>query len=317
MKWYKHPGNSINTAEIEKLIMKYGLEGYGLYWVCVEMIAGALNAENPTFELRHDAEILAHKFNIDTIKVENIMKYCIELGLFEMDITTKRIYCFALLKMLDVSTSNNPEIKKIKNSTNYQKLLDSNSRLDKIRLDKIREDKTKEKECSQKMETPLTPENQPTSSTPEVIVQLENEQIVPNKSKKSSSKLSNDELDLLEFWNKCPHLQTHKVETVKLYLQKKHRDILKVYTPIDITHAILNYDKYREKPELYLWTSNWSLAEFIVRGLHRFTNEADPLRTFRKDKGEVKKKLTTDERQAYWKRISDESKAAKEQKKQS
>jgi len=139
MKWFKHDSNALHDAKIEKLIMKYGIEGYGLYFACVEIIASELTPENITFELEHDAEILAHKFKVDTLLVENIMKYCVELGLFEVN-NENRIMCLKLAKRLDISTSQNPEIKKLIDNNNYKKLLESNSRLDQKRIDKTRID---------------------------------------------------------------------------------------------------------------------------------------------------------------------------------
>ncbi|MCP4649598.1 MAG: DUF4373 domain-containing protein, partial [PVC group bacterium] len=58
MKWFKHDTNALHDAKIEKLIMKYGIEGYGVYFACVEMIAHKLSPKKATFELEHDAEIL-------------------------------------------------------------------------------------------------------------------------------------------------------------------------------------------------------------------------------------------------------------------
>ena len=33
MKWFKHDSNALHDAKIEKLIMKFGIEGYGDRWV--------------------------------------------------------------------------------------------------------------------------------------------------------------------------------------------------------------------------------------------------------------------------------------------
>jgi len=140
IKWFKHDSNALHDAKIEKLIMKFGIEGYGLYFACIEIIASELSRENITFELEHDAEILAHKFKIDTLRVEAIMKYCIELGLFQFNIETQRIVCYKLARRLDISMSQNPEIKQILANKNFKKLLESNSRLDENRIDKIKEE---------------------------------------------------------------------------------------------------------------------------------------------------------------------------------
>jgi len=145
MKWFKHYTKSMTDAKIEKLIMKYGIEGYGIYFACLEIIAGNLTVENITFELEHDVEILAYKFKIDTVKLMQIMKYCVNLGLFEYNESNQRISCMKLLKYIDDSTAKNPEIRKIVNHCKENSELfgiipkeSEQIRLDKIRLDKNR-----------------------------------------------------------------------------------------------------------------------------------------------------------------------------------
>ena len=140
MKWFKHDSNALHDAKIEKLIMQYGIEGYGLYFACIEMIADKLTSDNITFELEHDAEILAYKFKVDTLKVETIMKFCVSLGLFQYNVETQRIVCFNLAKRLDTSMSQNPEFKKIITNPNFTHLIESNSFVKQKR----REENTKE-----------------------------------------------------------------------------------------------------------------------------------------------------------------------------
>lgn len=127
MKWFEHDSNALHDAKIEKLIMKFGIEGYGLYFACIEIIASELTSDNITFELEHDAEILAHKFKVDTLRVEEIMKYCVKLGLFQYSVETKRIVCYKLATRLDISMSQNIEFKKMLSNGNFKKLLESNS----------------------------------------------------------------------------------------------------------------------------------------------------------------------------------------------
>jgi hypothetical protein len=145
MKWFKHSTSAINDAKIEKLIMNYGIEGYGLYFACLEMIAGNISPEKVTFELEHDAEILAYKFKIDSVKVVKILRYFVDTGLFEYNESTKRITCYKLAKGLDNTTSQNPEIKAILNNLKLIKVNEiplKQNRLDKNRLEKKREDKS-------------------------------------------------------------------------------------------------------------------------------------------------------------------------------
>ncbi len=111
MKWFKH--ETKRKASVKRLIMEYGIEGYGLYMVCLELIAGDLTIDNLTFELEEDAELIAHEFKMDTIKVEKIMHRCIELGLFDLA-DSGRIRCLELAKMLDESISKNTQVKEMK-----------------------------------------------------------------------------------------------------------------------------------------------------------------------------------------------------------
>jgi hypothetical protein len=123
MKWFKHDGNALSDARIEKIIMKYGIEGYGLYFACIEIVAGALTTDNITFELEHDAEILAYKFKIDTLRVEEMMKYFVHLGLFEYNYVTNKVICGKLAKRLDNTMSQNVEIKKMIGSDEFKETL--------------------------------------------------------------------------------------------------------------------------------------------------------------------------------------------------
>lgn len=114
MKWFVHDSNAHEDSKLEKLLMKYGSDGYALYFYCLEIIAGELSPENITFELEHDAEILAYKLKIDSLRVEEIMNYCVSLGLFQFNPATKRIMCLTLAKRVDIYMSRNPEIAKIR-----------------------------------------------------------------------------------------------------------------------------------------------------------------------------------------------------------
>jgi hypothetical protein len=60
MRWFKHDADANADAKLKKVRIKYGMQGYGLYWYCLELIAGNVDVDNITFELEHDAEIIAH-----------------------------------------------------------------------------------------------------------------------------------------------------------------------------------------------------------------------------------------------------------------
>ncbi len=39
MKWFKHHSNSHRNLKYQGLIEKFGWDGYGKWWTCVELIA--------------------------------------------------------------------------------------------------------------------------------------------------------------------------------------------------------------------------------------------------------------------------------------
>lgn len=141
MKWFKHDTNAHTDAKLEKVLMKYGADGYALYWYCIELIAGKLDSQNFTFELEHDSELLGYKLKIDSLRIEEIMKYMISLGLFESSEDT--ITCLKLAKRLDTSMSGSPEVRKlIKNyhdnvMTCHDKVIAEENRTEEKRIEKI------------------------------------------------------------------------------------------------------------------------------------------------------------------------------------
>lgn len=102
MKWFKHDADASNDAKLKKLRMKYGSQGYGIYWYCLELIARNVEKHNLTFELEHDAEIIADDFKLSYDLVQHIMTYMVELGLFEN--TNGIITCLKMANRTDEYT---------------------------------------------------------------------------------------------------------------------------------------------------------------------------------------------------------------------
>lgn len=111
MKWFRHETSAHIDAKLIKLQMRYGLEGYGLYWYCLEMIAGSVEPHNLTFELEHDAEVIAHYTGLHQDKVEQVMTYMVDVGLFENDRGV--ITCLKMAKRMDSSMTSNPKMRKL------------------------------------------------------------------------------------------------------------------------------------------------------------------------------------------------------------
>jgi len=156
MLWFKHDSNAHTDAKLKKVKHKYGITGYGLYWYCIELIAQRLNKNNVSFQLEEDAELIGLEWNLDQLKVQEIMQYFVSLNLFSGD-NNGRIFCLKLAKRLDDTNAKNPEIRQIisalnNNSemlgdtpTNSEKLRAEEIRLEEIRREKKRLDKDLEK----------------------------------------------------------------------------------------------------------------------------------------------------------------------------
>lgn len=110
MRWFKHDSDAHRDAKLRKVTIKYGMEGYGLYWYVIELIAAGVDEHNLTFELDHDSEVIAHDTGIHYERVQEIITYMVNLELFEE--SRGAITCFKLLKRLDQSMTGQSKFRK-------------------------------------------------------------------------------------------------------------------------------------------------------------------------------------------------------------
>ncbi len=103
MKWFKHDTDANMDAKLQEILLDYGLEGYGLYWYCLELIAHSVTSDKLTFELEHDCRIIARNTGSSIKKVQEIMTKFIELELF--DGINGRVVCLSLSKRCDDFTA--------------------------------------------------------------------------------------------------------------------------------------------------------------------------------------------------------------------
>ena len=103
MKWFKHDTDANMDAKLQEVMLDYGLEGYGLYWYCIELIAQRVNGDNLTFELEHDCRIIARNTGSTPQKVEQMMKSFISLGLLNTD--NGHVFCLKLASRCDDFTA--------------------------------------------------------------------------------------------------------------------------------------------------------------------------------------------------------------------
>lgn len=102
MKWFKHDSNASVDSKLRKVKAKYGMEGYGLYWYCLELIAMNVEKHNLTFELEHDAEVISLDTGIHFERVQEMMHYMVDQKLFEM--SNGRITCLKMAARTDEYT---------------------------------------------------------------------------------------------------------------------------------------------------------------------------------------------------------------------
>lgn len=140
MKWFKHNSNANMDAKLQEILLDYGLEGYGLYWYCVELIAGNVDQENLTFELEHDCRIIARNTGSTVQRVQEMMTKFIELGLFED--SGGIVTCLKLAKVADDYTAKLVR-KKIDETPELPDVGESPTNSEKVPLDKIRIDKNR------------------------------------------------------------------------------------------------------------------------------------------------------------------------------
>lgn len=121
VKWFKHHTDARSDAKLRKVTIRYGAEGYALYWYCLEVIAGKVCAENLTFDLEHDADLIAHELRIDSAKVQEIMGFMVNLGLFE-ESENHTITCLKIARHLDERFARTAELKSIISSAKAREL---------------------------------------------------------------------------------------------------------------------------------------------------------------------------------------------------
>ena len=105
MKWFKHDSDANLDDKLQHLMLDHKLKGYGLYWYCLELIANKFDHSNITFELKHDARIIARNTGESEQEIEQMMQKMIDLGLFEQ--SQGLITCLKLGTRFEASGTSN------------------------------------------------------------------------------------------------------------------------------------------------------------------------------------------------------------------
>ena len=111
MKWFKHDSDANLDDKLQHLMLDYGLEGYGLYWYCLELVANKFEINNINFDLKHDARIIARNTGSSEEKVSKMMTKMVELGLFTQ--SQGIISCLKLGHRFEGSSTSNPKMRNV------------------------------------------------------------------------------------------------------------------------------------------------------------------------------------------------------------
>ena len=144
MKWFKHQSDMRYDTKIRRLISKFGVAGYGVYNFILEAITQRLDTDSPIPDLEDTSADVAEYLGMDTLKVEEIILFCMQQGLFEQSELTGRIVCPKLYKYIDKASTRSKEIRQmIENYNNTEQgLILSGTVSDKV--DRIEQNRKEE-----------------------------------------------------------------------------------------------------------------------------------------------------------------------------
>jgi uncharacterized protein (DUF427 family) len=83
MKWFKHDVDASNDSRIRKLKRKFGMEGYGIYFNTLELVARGFESNLGMLPIEWDDDALEMEFETTPDKIRTVFKYMVQIGLFE------------------------------------------------------------------------------------------------------------------------------------------------------------------------------------------------------------------------------------------
>ena len=80
MKWFKHLSTAYTDLALQELRADFGLEGYGFYWLCIEIVAQQ-GQKNRIKNTKSWKKALRSASNLSEEKIEKLLKSMAELNL--------------------------------------------------------------------------------------------------------------------------------------------------------------------------------------------------------------------------------------------
>ncbi len=88
MKWFKHMTLSSQDEKLAQVINKFGMEGYGVYWRLLELIAQQLD-DTSSPAISYPPKVLVHNLWITCGKLLTFLHFFTEIGLLSVKFTQK------------------------------------------------------------------------------------------------------------------------------------------------------------------------------------------------------------------------------------
>ena len=142
--YFSHDCDMRNDIKIKALRRKYKHLGYSIYIITLELLG-----DTEYFQMKwNDAtiELLASEYDCDTEELKEIINYCIQLDLFQLDYEylhcvqfTKRLEDTVLSRRKDYCSNNSPLSKLSLVNVNNNVVIDDNNRQSKVKESKVNE----------------------------------------------------------------------------------------------------------------------------------------------------------------------------------
>ena len=106
MKWFKHETNAVNDEKMRQLIYEHGLESYGFYMICLEIIAEKID-EKLDAKIEVSLQFLKEKSRLSQRKITEILSVFDQFSLILCKKIVKKskiffvLECPSLLKRID------------------------------------------------------------------------------------------------------------------------------------------------------------------------------------------------------------------------
>jgi len=142
--YFSHDCDMRNDIKIKALRRKYKHLGYSIYIITLELLG-----DTEYFQMKWNdttIELLASEYDCDGDELKEIINYCIQLDLFQLDYEylhcaqfTKRLEDTVLSRRKDYCSNNSPLSKLSGVNVNNNEVIDVNNRQSKVKESKVNE----------------------------------------------------------------------------------------------------------------------------------------------------------------------------------